>query len=258
MKYLIISTLLSFFVLQSPGFSAEIQSPGQRIIQVLPEIATSIEVSNTDANRIICPTPITDIVFSKEKGLMIQYTKKDAFLKFKIIKKSPTDFQHAFIPSELFINCDDNIYHIIVTPKLIPSKTIRLASNTRKTIKKNRTFLNGLPLEEKVLKIIKAVYTDKIPDSFTVSMVNNPISIFQDIQITHRRTIKIDGEGLIIKEYLLKSKNISRTIPLKESDFLRSELTRRPMGLSIDILSLKPGHSARMIIIERQGGQSNG
>lgn len=258
MKFLKIIAFLSLLFFPTKGFSTEAQFPTQTLYRVLPEIVTTIELSNMDANRIICPTPITDIVFSEEKGLMIHYTKKDAYLKFKIIKKEPTRNEYAKYPSELFINCDNKVYHIIAIPKKVPSKTIQLASNTRKAIKKNHRFLKGLPLEEKVLKLIKVVYTDDIPDSFTIQTLNSPIILFQDIQITHRRTVKIDGEGFLIKEYVLQNKNASRTIPLKESDFLRSEFTLRPVALSIDILSLKPGHAARMIIIERQGGSSNG
>lgn len=237
--------------------SAEVQFLNRQETRVPPEIATKVELSNSDVNRIICPTPITDIVHSQEKGIQIHFTKKDAYLKFEVIKIDKT-LHYAKIPSEIFITCADNVFHIIAVPKKIPAQTIHLASGATQTIKKNQAYLRGLPFEEKVLKLIKAVYTHNIPDSFTVRTVNKAVRLYRNLNITHIRTIKIEGEGFLIKEYLLKPKDVTGSIALKEKDFLRSQFTLRPVGLSLDILSLQPGGTARMIIIERQGGEPHG
>ncbi len=257
MQKIQIVILLLLFIFPAKGFSAEPQLLIQRGTRVLPEIATKVELSNSDVNRIICPTPITDIVHSQEKGIKIHYTKKDAYLKFEIIKIDEK-LHYSQIPSELFITCGESVYHIIAVPKKIPSQIIHLASGTTQTIKKNQAYLRGLPYEEKVLKLIKAVYTNDIPDSFTIHTANKAINLYRNLKVTHIRTIKVEGEGFLIKEYVLKPKDVTGAIALKEGDFLRSEFTLRPVALSIDILSLKPGHTARMIIIERQGGQFHG
>ncbi|MFQ5598682.1 MAG: type-F conjugative transfer system secretin TraK [Nitrospiria bacterium] len=248
----IVFTLLS---LTTEAFSQEIEIPAGEA-RLLPEVTTKVELSNTDVNRIICAGAITDIVYSKEKGLTVHYTKKDAFFKFEVIKEN-NRILYASVPTEIYITCGGNVYHMIALPMRIPSKTVRLSSGTLKTIQANRSYLRGLPFEEKVLKLIKAVYTDAVPDSFTVRNSRKAIPLFRDLSLMQIRTITVDGEGLLIKEFLITPKMTDTTLQLKEKDFLRSELAVRPVGITIDRPSLKPGESARMLIVERKGGPSH-
>ncbi len=222
-------------------------------VRLLPEVATKVALSNSDVNRVICAATITDIVYSKEKGLTVHYTKKDAYLKFEVVKEN-NKILYASTPTEIYITCGTQVYHLIALPKRIPSLTIHLASGSSETIKANRSLFRGLPFEEKILKLIKAVYTDAIPNSFTIQTSGKPIHLFQNVSLTQIRTITVDGEGLVIKEYRIVPKNTETSLKLKEKDFLRSELALRPVGITIDRLSLKPGETARMLIVERRGG----
>ncbi|MFQ5598700.1 MAG: type-F conjugative transfer system secretin TraK [Nitrospiria bacterium] len=225
-------------------------------VRLLPEVTTKVALSNSDVNRIICSLPITDIVYSKEKGLTVHYTKKDAYLKFEVVKEN-NKIIYASIPTEIYITCGTQVYHLIALPKRIPSRTIHLARGSSEAITANRSLFRGLPFEEKVLKLIKAVYTESIPNSFTIQSAKKPIKLFRNVSLTQIRTITVDGEGLDIKEYRITPKNTQAPLKLKEKDFLRSELTLRPVGITIDRLLLKPGETARMLIVERRGGPSH-
>ena len=54
--------LLILFLFTSMSIGAE---PG-KIEYVLPEVITHVELSNSDVNRIVCPSEIRDIIVSKE------------------------------------------------------------------------------------------------------------------------------------------------------------------------------------------------
>jgi len=54
---------------------------------VLPEVTTQTEMSSSDINRIVCQTDIKDVIFSKEKGVSVKISGRDAFVKFLITKK---------------------------------------------------------------------------------------------------------------------------------------------------------------------------
>lgn len=228
----------------------EIQQPIPADIGILPEVATPVEMSASDANRIVCAGVIEDIVFSKEKGLSVHYTRKDAFLKFQIIKENDR-LIYAETPAEVFVVCKESVYRIIAIPKRIPSQTVRLLAGRSDQIKTNRSLMNGLPLEEKVITLVKWVYTDAIPESLTVKRSQERFDLFRDIDLTLIRTVTVEGEGLTVREFLAKATSVR--VELKEKDFLRAELARKPVAITVDRFTLSAGQSARIFIVE-QGG----
>ncbi len=258
MKLKYVPYLLIAFVFSTPAFSQEPNDiNAQTNPLILPEITTQVLLSNTDANRVICGSPITDVVFSEEKGLKIRFTKNDAYIKFQIIKEG-TQLQYAFNPTEIFFICNGNTYHLVAIPKRLPSQTLRLTNGAAKTIEENRSLFQGLPHEEKISRLFKFSYTDQLPNSFTVQSHQEKMDLFQDIFVTHIRSIEVEGEGYRIKEFVIQPKEVSTAVGLKEEDFLLDALTLRPVAISIDVKSLKSGEAARMIIIERRGNESNG
>ena len=90
---------------------------------------------------------------------------------------------------------------MIAFPQRIPSQTIRLSSGRNSKIRENRSLYAGLPFEKKVLKAIREVYTENIPDSYIISNKEKRFTSFREILLTLKRTVDIEGEGLRIKEY---------------------------------------------------------
>ncbi len=247
--FYLLSLLTAFFLFgfSGPAFSQD-PSPGD--IAILPEVTTPVEMSNSDANRIVCASTIEDVIFSKEKGLSVHFTKRDAFLKFQILKEDG-QLTYSTTPAEVFVVCGDHVFRIIAIPKRVPSKTVRLTSGGADQIKSNLTLMRGLPYEEKLLTLIRAVYTDQIPESFTVTQTRKVIDLFRDIEVTLTRTISVEGEGLMVKEFVVQPRGSH--IELREKDFLKVDLALRPVAITIDRLTLTTGQSARVLIVEQRG-----
>lgn len=225
-------------------------APGGNIVVVSPEVATPIEMSSSDMNRIQCSSEIKDVVFSKEKGITVKILGRNAFIKFLITKRGDKE-AYSSTPTEIFVACEENIYNLITIPKRIPSQTVRLSAGVQR-IKKNASLYAGMPFEKKVVSIIKSIYTDEIPDSFTVEQSGKRVDLFKAVDLTLLRTVTVEGEGLSVKEYRasLKRETKSNSVEISERDFLRAELTTRPASIMVDRLKLSKGDMARVLIVE--------
>jgi len=246
---------------REPPAYADLLDPGVRSylkagqVSVLPEATTKVLLSNRDVNRITCISgPIKDIIYSKEKGITVKTDGNNAFVKF-LISRNPESGEMVYskIPSELYVVCGhDTVYTLIASPRNIPAQAVQLAGH-KKEIKKNLSLFEGLSFEKKVLLLVKDTYRDAIPDSFTVQYLNKPLNIFRNIALSLKRKIIADGEGLQVKEFLLALKPTStkQKIQLTEKFFLLPELTRNPVGISLEHMTLERGHPVRLFIVER-------
>lgn len=223
---------------------------------VLPEIATRIDLSNSDVNRLVCPERIKDVVFSKEKGVTVKFSGRDVFVKF-LVEQSAMEKKYITSPTELFVVCGESVYNIIGVPKTIPSQTVRLSTGKQDRIRKNLALFAGMPYEEKLLKIIKSVYAGTIPDSFAVRRVRKKLDIYKDLDLTATREIDIEGEGLRAREYQVTLRN-KDLLEIREKDFLLRELVERPAALAVDKHTLRTGDMARIIVLEKTEEEPNG
>ena len=229
---------------------------------ILPEMTTKVRMSNSDVNRIVCPGNIKDVIFSREKGLTVKIDGHNAFVKFLITKKRNRK-TYVTTPSEVYVVCAGDVYSIIAVPKRIPAQTIRLSSGRKKRIKENNLLFSGLAFETRILSLIRSVYTEEIPDSFDVELTDKKYSLFEDIGLTLRRIVTVEGEGLRVKEYIAEmlqngGRSSAKEIELSEKNFLKTELTVNPIAISIDRMNLKKGDTARVFIVElnREAGNA--
>jgi conjugal transfer pilus assembly protein TraK len=225
-------------------------------MSILPEVATKVLLSNRDVNRVTCMNgPIKDIIYSKEKGITVKTDGNNAFVKFLISRDPATgNLLYAKIPSELYVVCGSagTVYTLIASPRDIPAQTVELVSH-KKDIKENLSLFEGIPFEKKVLLLVKDAYRDAIPESFTVQVLNQQLNIFRDIDVSLKREVIADGEGLDLKEYVLALKSTSTKVnmPLMEKFFLLPELARNPVGIALERMTLKKGRTARLFIVEK-------
>jgi len=231
----------------------EIQSP----TIVTPEIPMAVRVSARDINRVTCLAgEIRDIVYSKEKGMTVSFSGKDAYVKYKYIRKG----NKTVYPSvtEMYIVCGDSTYNLIAVPELIPSKTIQLSTGASEKIRKNKNYFSGMSAEKKIMTMIKAVYTDDIQESFTVEkQAIHDISQYEELYITPTRTVTAAGEGIRVFEYIIKIREDERRqeIELDERDFI--DITQSPIALAIDKVKIRKGDTARMFICEQNKGDDD-
>jgi len=224
--------------------------PAEGSVTVMPEVAQPVELSSSDVNRITCQGEIKDVVYSREKGITVKFSGRDAFVKFRTgLKDGKTTYSTT--PSEIFVVCGDNVYSLIALPKRIPARSIRLSPGKTENIRKNRSLFGALPFEKKVLSAIRSLYTEEIPESFTVSTPNKRIDLFRDLDLVLARVAVVEGEGIQVKEYrgTLADGDKDR-IELGERGFLRNEISTDPIAVSLDRLVLKKGEILRAFVVE--------
>lgn len=224
--------------------------PAEGAVTVMPEIAQPVELSSSDVNRITCQGEIRDVVYSKEKGIAVKFSGRDAFVKFRTgLKDGRTTYSTT--PSEIFVVCGDNVYSLIAVPRRIPARSVRLSPGKMENVRKNRSLLGALPFEKKVLAAIRSLYTEEIPESFTVSTPNRRIGLFRDLDLVLARIAVVEGEGIQVKEYRGTIADGGKDrIELGEKDFLRNEISTHPIAVSLDKLVLKKGEILRAFIVE--------
>jgi conjugal transfer pilus assembly protein TraK len=222
---------------------------------VMQEIPTRIVLSNTDVNRITCPngTSVKDVVYSTEKGVSVKNQGTNAFVKFLVSKDNLTGKQkYRTDPVEFYVVCGDNqIFTLISTPKSVPAQHIQLVSNVS-SVKKNLDMFKGISFERKIIMICQNVYTNNIPDSFSIKKVDNPLRVFEDIDVVLKRVVLADGEGIRLKEYVLLLKESGGTqLELNERDFLVPELAENPIAIALETHTLQPDTPRRLFVLER-------
>jgi conjugal transfer pilus assembly protein TraK len=226
-------------------------------VVVLPEVAQTVEMNNADFNRITCPGGIKDIVYSKEKGLVVKFSGNNAFIKFKYLVKDGKPV-YAKNPVELDIVCDGDVYTIIALPRtLASSPKIRLSSGRKGRIGQNASVFSGMPMVKKCAHFVKLAYKDAIPASFDIVRPNKQLDLFKGLRLVLRTQAVAEGEGLQLKEYDALNVTTQDTLNFTEKDFLVPEIASSPLWISFGPpkYALKPGDSIRIFVVERTGGE---
>ncbi len=217
------------------------------------EVPTTVELSNTDINRIVCTGTMNDLIFSQEKGMTGHFSGNNGFIKFKI-QDMGNEYIYADTPSELFVVCNNTVYTLIVTPSNIPSVTLRLASPTGDSFKKNIALYKKLPLEKRALQLVKEAYTNTYPTSYRVSSAHRSIPFSPELDVTLQQIVDIDGVGLRLKKYQVSS--IAKDeIELNERTFLSAAISSSILAVAVEQHSLNPDQSTRVFIVEQKEQQ---
>lgn len=218
-----------------------------------PDVITKIAVSNTDVNRIISPEPIKDVVYSKEKGLMVHFIGKNAFIKFVIKRDIDGSFSYITQPAEIYVVTQDAVYTIIVSPQNVAGRTIRLSGGNLKKIQANNKMFAQLPYEKRIIKIIKSVYKNNIPYSWDVVHPQNPkpIVIKDFLFVTPLTLINIEGTGFSLKEYKVVS---PMSMHITETDFLSKKLAKNPKAIALTGFNISKDNPVYLFIVTKGGG----
>lgn len=231
------------FICASSGFAAQ---------SVAPDVRTTVEVSNRDVNRFVCPDTMQDMIYSKEKDITGHFSKSDAFIKFKITQIA-TEKQYAAEENELFLVCDGNVYTIITKPTDMPSTTVYLIPPAEDSFKQNVAMFKNMPLEKQALHIIRQAYGDKYPSSYKVTEAQQEVMIRPDLRVLLQQYVDVEGVGLRLKRYDIISSAMD-DISVKETDFLRSNISTSILAVTIEDHTLQPGESTRVFVVEKKEG----
>ncbi len=220
---------------------------------VIPaEVATPVELSNHDINRIVCPGPMTDLIFSREKGLTGHFSGNNAFIKFKI-EKNGDEYVYTTTPNELFVVCNGAVYTLIATPRDIPSVTLRLASAKGKRFKHNIARYRKMPLEKQALQLIREAYAGSCPSSYRITPASgkSSLSLSPHLETTLQRTIDVEGVGLRLKQYRVKALGI-KPVAVDETMFLTSAVSPSILAVAVEDHTLNRGASIRVFVVEKK------
>lgn len=218
---------------------------------VLAEVPTMIQLSNRDINRVVCPGPMSDLIFSKEKGMTGHFSGNNAFVKFTIEDKNGK-LIYAQEPSELYAVCNGSVYTIIAAPSAIDAVTVRLAMPKSDSVDKNIARYRNMPVEKQALQIIREAYSGTYPSSYRVTNKRQPLALCPDLDVALQEYVEVDGVGLRLKEFKVSSKN---NVDVDEKTFLSSKVSDSILAVAVEEHKLKSGQSTRVFVVEKKEQQ---
>lgn len=226
-----------------------------RSLSVIPDQTSHIRLSNHDVNHVLCVGgDIEDVKFSAEKGLTVERGGADAWIKFLVLETEDQGAKtrsYATSPTEFFIACNGAIYPLYAEPADIPAQTISLLPGGAQRARSNEALLGPLVEEERAVGITLAMLQDHIPASFTqVAPARDPISLsdIPNLIVNERRRLEVEGAGLSVSEYLITG---AQGTAFDERTFLNSALGTDIFAITLDRLEVRPGETARLIIVRR-------
>lgn len=217
---------------------------------IKPEMPTNVQLSNRDINRIICPGPMTDLIFSEEKGITGHFSGNNAFVKFKA-EDINGELSYANAPSELFVVCNGAVYTLIAEPQEIPSVTLNLAAPSRESFQKNIEHYKNMPMEKQVLQVIREAYEGIYPPSYKVTKDEIPMPMCGDLSVTQTVTLDVEGVGLRLMEYRATNAT-GADIEVREKDFLEMEISDAIIAVAIEDHVLPPQGATRIFVVENR------
>lgn len=230
--------------------AAAVERTAVEAVVVLPEAPATVRLSNTDVNRLTCQSgAIRDVVYSQEKGLSVSFSGRDAYLKFAALKEGGV-LNRVNAPVELFVTCGEAVYTIIAVPARVPAQTVRLSGGPGERARRNAELFGALPLERKVMALLRKAYRGDWPDSVTVRKEGKTLDLFRDADFSLVRTASVEGEGLVLREFSLRYTGKEAFLDLEEKDFLGPGVTRGAIAVALDRHRLKPGETARVFVVE--------
>jgi len=225
---------------------------------VKPELAQTVALSNTDINRVVCQNgEINDVFFSQEKGVTVVNKGSNAFVKY-LVKQTSDGNEYVSTSTEIHIICNGETYTLIGQPSTRNAQTVYLSPGQSQSKTKNQARYGGLALEEKIVQLTRQVFRNEIDENFSIDHKDQAVKVypadfkrapfFEGLAITHTKTVKAEGLGLTVKEYLLEPQ---RAMQVQETDFLEPDLGTQIISITLSDFELVVGSVARLIIVTR-------
>ena len=233
--------------------SAGAAEPGYGIL-AYPERPVEIPLSNRDVNRIVCDAgAIEDYKFSGEKGILMEASGQDAYVKFQIMEVGEAR-QYVTVRSEFFVKCGGATYTLFAQPQDIPAQTVFLGGGETRAEKANVALFNPLSDEERAISITHSVLRDDPPSSFSVRLLDEPYraGAIPGADVRRRRHVHAEGTGFSAAEFLVRA---ARPVRLEETMFLRRRFGASIYAVTLEKPELEAGEVGRVVIVYRGAAQ---
>lgn len=229
----------------TPSSPGGVNDSSIQIVDGAAEGYKFVSVSLKDMTRIHCSSPITNVLYSKEKEIEIKTPNGDSYVKILPRKTTLEDggekFDYGTFPREAYIECGGQTFSIVMVPKDIPAQTIILKSQYN-DLKKATEFERANTYEKTILELVKKGYLEEAPEGYDVKAVGEAIGSFKEIDMIHSKEYL--GSRYIVDEFLIQAK---KPIELSESMFV--PYLKNPLAISIVKLMLNHKESTRMIVV---------
>jgi len=211
----------------------------------------AVEISLRDVSRLVCFTDIEKVIYSKEKGIEIKTSGRNAYIK-NLPKESVNPLTGKLMieydsrAKELYVICGEKTFSLVLIPQDIPAVTAYLQSYHSDATKalqheKSNTY------EDTILELIKSAYLEEVPRGYEVNEINKPVKEFQEVQIIHIK--EYIGGMYQIHEYVVKAKV---ELTLNEATILDTLKPNNTLAVSIVHLYLRPNEQTRVFIVSRR------
>ena len=230
-----------------------------------PSLETiNINVSQTSVNRLVLPSKIIDIAYSKEKGIDIQLNENQAFIKYVPTKKEnirsvgnqteiigdPEILYDNAKGAEVFFVTANGTFSFALNPKNIEAQTIIVndfSVDKKEVLKYERENDYVATLS----KITESILKGGTPQGYKLKERPKLLKDLRDIKISYLNTY----EGVLYSAHLLEVKNKTKeAIILNPKEFI-AIADGSPKSISIyydnEINHLLPLGSAKVVIITK-------
>ncbi|MFN3263489.1 MAG: type-F conjugative transfer system secretin TraK [Aquificaceae bacterium] len=201
-----------------------------------------VKVSLTDINRVVCPVDVGSVVFSREKEIEVKTSGRNVYVKFlpRVMPDGKTEISD--IQRELYVECGDKVFQLVLVPERIPAKVIVLKL-PHVDKEKARQAERANPYEETLLSLIRQVYMEEVPEGYEVKFINKPYKKFTELDMVLYR--EYEGAKFRVREFILTA---NMDIELWEGQFV--PYLDKPLAIAIVRPILKKGESTRLIVVE--------
>jgi conjugal transfer pilus assembly protein TraK len=216
---------------------------------VLPDVPTMVQLSNHDINRVVCSGQISDLIFSKDNGLIGRFSGDSAYITFSATDENGKRI-YAKQASQMYVVCDGATYSLIAEPVAKEPITVRLAVPESKSISRNIDLFKNMPMEKRALKLIKQGYAGIYPDSYKVTD-DKPerIALCSELTVIPKVTVGVEGVGLRLKIFQVTAKQSEN---LTEKTFLSSKISDSILAVAVENHNLKASERTRVFVVEQK------
>jgi len=209
-----------------------------------------VEVSKNDINRIVCPTKITGVVYSKEKEIEIKREGRNAFVKFlprQIIDPTTGRIirRVSSFPRTVYVECGGQIFSLVLIPKDVPPTIIILKTHAADIEKAYAYEKEQREYEKLITDLIKRAYFENPPEGYMTIVENTLVKEFKELTLILSKRYR--GVAYEVEEYLIIAR---QPIELYEEMFI--PYLKNPVAISIEKPKLAEGEQTRMFVVRRR------
>ncbi|AYQ57068.1 TraK domain-containing protein [Bathymodiolus thermophilus thioautotrophic gill symbiont] len=221
-------------------------------VNIMPEVRTTVSVSQADINRISCESGlISSIDYASNTGLThkTHKNKKNVVILFKQLDDGRTrKIINAKI--NMLIGCGNEYYPLILDPQKIDSQSIFLQTSSLESEARKNNQENTVKTHEEVLIDLIKSSRKKISGV----MKNQPSVYFDNLQVKLLNKQNIYGTNYQVNKFVVIGNNVT----LIEKQFLNTQLSKYPIvAISLDDFHLNndKNWTYLYLIVENWGAQ---